>query len=510
MTLYHNQETNSPIDALECVATDGKHSREVMTFYYLSDPARLDEAKALLARTLPRQNLAGETNVGGQIVLITRGRETQGDIVRQLHGASQDFVKEVTPKKYNPWKWRGNLSNAGQILQLGSAAFKNPTGFDHSVLGFAVFNLAANMINLIFGAERKPDENRLRHLKTEFNAQIAPYIEQGAPLPDPDHTLTKDRHQKKSEAFGSSIYDFLKRNSVVFGEIGLRYVGAFNLAFPIVPWALKAREAFTLAEGPVGTKLKAGLTAAGSNFRNKESLVFYSGIAYLVGKTIALGSKVPDPYDPKPHTTLDTIRENGLFKLSTAIETGAALFLAGNGLKKGIVTKENPDGARLFTRNRSYWLPEFMKHDKFIQRDWFGATGGALFSAGLAIRFTAPFGSREVNMDELNAHIAAGLAKAPADKLPQLVADSALAIKAQFPDKPLEFGAIYTSLVHELERYHHITLLKPQQSLRLVTTVEPEHKPQAAPSSPEQPSTRIDAASALASDTSIARGAHIG
>ena len=354
MTLYHNQETNSPIGALECVATNGKHSREVMTFYYLSDPARLDEAKALLARTLPRQNLAGETNVGGQIVLITRGRETQGDIVRQLHGASQDFVKEVTPKKYNPWKWRGMLSNVGQSLQVVSAAFKNKQGFDSSVLGFALFNLAANMINVVFGAEKRPDVHRLRHLKAEFNNQIAPFVAEDAPLPDPDATQTKGRTTEKSETIGDKATGFLRRNSVTFGEIGLRYVGSLNLAFPFTRMFREAPKAFQAAEGSFGTKLMAGVKAA----RNKEGLLFAAGMGWLIGKTIGLGSKIPDPYDPKPHTTLDTIREKFLFKISTTFEILGAGTLMVTAFKPGKASAENPDGVKLFTRERNYWVPE--------------------------------------------------------------------------------------------------------------------------------------------------------
>jgi len=499
VTLYHNQETNSCIGTLECVAIDGKHSREVMTFYYLNDPARLDEAKALLARTLPRQNLAGETNVGGQIVLITRGRETRGDILGQWHRASQDFVKEVEPKKFNPWKWRGMMSNVGQSLQVVSAAFKNKKGFDSSVLGFALFNLAANMINVVFGAEKRPDVHRLRYLKAEFNQQITPFLEEGASLPDPNDTLTKDRADEKSETIGDKATGFLRRNSVTFGEIGLRYVGSLNLAFPFTRMFREAPKAFQAAEGSFGTKLMAGVKAA----RNKEGLLFAAGMGWLVGKTIGLGSKIPDPYNPKPHTTLDTIREKFLFKISTTFEILGAGTLMVTAFKPGKVTAENPNGVKLFTRERNYWVPEAFKSEKFIQRDWFGALGGLFFTTGLSTRYVAPFGTREVDTKELCAHIANGLAKAPADKLPQLVADSALAIKTQFPDQPLEFGAIYTSLVHELEHYHHITLLKPHASLKLITAVEPEHKQAASPSSPVQPSTRIDAASAHASEKSI-------
>ncbi len=234
-------------------------------------------------------------------------------------------------------------------------------------------------------------------------------------------------------------------------------------------------------------------------------MIFYSGIAYIVGKTIALGSKIPDPYDTKPHTMLDTVREKMLFKVSTAIETTAAATLAVNGLKAGKATPQNPEGARLFTRNRDYWIPEAMKHQKFITRDWFGAAGGALFTGGLTIRFSAPFGTRVVDMKELTAHMAAALAQVPSDKLPQLVADSAMAIKAQFPDQPHAFGSIYASLALELERYHQIKILKPQPSLKLTTDIEPTAIERPPIVMRDKPSTEIDAASAHVHDASALR-----
>ncbi len=497
MTLYHNRNTQSPITKLECVAPGGKDARETFTFCYLNDPERAEEAKQLLVHFLPHQKLAGMTQVDGRAVVILRGNEQQSAIIAQLRGPMGDFAPAVTSKTFDPWKWRGMLSNAGQSLQIVSAAFKNKKGFDSSVLGFAVFNLAANMINVVFGAEDKPDIHRLRELKTEFNAQLAPYLAETASLPDPEATITHGRVHKKTEAVGDAIYGFLKRNSVVFGEIGLRYVGAFNLAFPIVHWAGRGHAAFHATQGPLSSKLKAGMSVAAKNFRNRESLVFYSGIAYLVGKTIALFSMVPDPYDPKPPSTLDTIREKVLFKVSTVIETLAAGTLAVNGLKLGKVTEANPEGARLFTHERSYsgMLPGFMKHEKFITRDWFGAAGGALFTGGLAIRFAAPFGSREVNMKELYAHVAQGLAQVPEAKLSELLADSATAIQSRLSDRSLAFGDVYASLVQELEHYHHIRVLSKETTLASKRVIPLPHESAAAAMSPERPSSVIDTAS---------------
>src|SRR5262249_47508643 len=116
---------------------------------------------------------------------------------------------------------------------------------------------------------------------------------------------------------GAQINGFLKRNSVIFGEIGLRYFGAFALGFPINKWG-KAME--HLKEGE--------LHAAYAEARNPSTLTHYAGLASLTGKTVALTSKAADPYDGKEHTWLDDIREKYTFRTGGWIETAAFASVA--------------------------------------------------------------------------------------------------------------------------------------------------------------------------------------
>lgn len=222
----------------------------------------------------------------------------------------------------------------------------------------------------------------------------------------------------------------MKRNSVTVGEIGLRYFGAIALAFPVSRWKAAARTMG--AEG-----LKAGIKEG----FNPDSFSGYTGAAYLAGKSIALFSKVPDPYDnTHKHSTIDTIREKYLFKLSSATEAVAAGLLAYNGLtQKKILSKGK------------------------LVRDWPGGIGGMLFMSGLVIRMFAPFGTKELNMRELNAHITDSIAQVPIDKIPQATADTAAFLTEHFKDKKfrnqnVEFGKTYTELAADLYRYHNIAL----------------------------------------------------
>jgi len=218
---------------------------------------------------------------------------------------------------------------------------------------------------------------------------------------------------------------------------------------------------------------KEGFKAA-INKGNKYN--FWVGVSYLIGKTVALFSKTPDPYNPKPHTMWDTIREKYTFRLSSVIEGVAASTLIYDRLKNQKIT--------LVKGGKTY--PDFL-----------GATGGGLFVSGFLIRLFAKFGVKEVNMDELNAHISDSLAKVPADKLPQAIAETTAFIKEHFKDKQTnayhkmrvketpEFGQIYNHLVTDLYRDHGISVMpqltnnKPQATtiaaVPAATTPVPEN-----------------------------------
>ncbi len=205
------------------------------------------------------------------------------------------------------------------------------------------------------------------------------------------------------------------------GEIGLRFLGSIALAFPLKNW------------GAAYAQLKKGSWAgAFAAARNKDSTNFYTGVTYLTGKTIGLFSKVPDPYNPaEKHTALDTVREKYLFRLSSLVEAGAAGTLAvGN-----------------------------FKADKNGKRDsYIGAAAGVSLTTGLLTRLFADFGTREVDMEELYAHSTDALAVVPPDKLPQLLAEAAAGIKDHFKEKSMDYGEIYTKMMTDLYRYHHIAL----------------------------------------------------
>ncbi|MBI1276234.1 hypothetical protein GC177_09740 [bacterium] len=393
-------------------------------YIHLATGADEVAVKQLLSSKGIGQTVVTQTMLDGHAVLVTRGPLSQDGLLNMLGGHFAPPAPE--PQGFEPWKWRGKLSIVGQSLQLASAKF-SAKGIDAPTAIFAVSNLMANGTNIVFGAEKAQDVHQLRFLKEHFNAQMQAYLPQGESLPSPDDSRAALRHANDPrKGLVEQGQDFIRRNSVRIGEIGLRYFGAFALAFPVKNWRESADK---LAHGNLLGAYQAG--------KNKDALSHQAGMAYLVGKSIALTSKIPDPYDPTPHTLLDTIREKVVFRLSSVIEGFAAFSIALNG----------------FTRRKI----KFSKDGKEYP-DVLGGVGGMLFTLAQGIRYFAPFGTKVVDMEELNAHMTDGLARMPRDRLPQLVADAAASIVEHFKEKHLEFGTVYSQLADGLQQYHGIDL----------------------------------------------------
>jgi hypothetical protein len=417
MSLYLNINTDSPYTGVEFrPRPDGN-----FTVFYINDKHLKDKTTiaARIGSSEFGQEILAETRANGEQILLTRGPLSQEQIRQKLERTEGTFKESVPKHHFQPWKWRGNLSFIGQGLTLTSAARKG--ALDGPKLSFAALNIVANCVNLMFGGQKIEDEHRLYQLKTEFNDRLKPYLPAGETFPSPEDTRAPLRHDKAGPpTLSEKFHDFMKKNSVRAGEIGLRYLGSITLAFPMQKW----KEAGAiLVKGKFGEAFKTA--------RNTNNTNFYTGALYLTGKTIGMFSKVPDPYNPKPHTMLDALREKFLFRLSTTIETGAAATLAYGGLKAD---------------------------PKSGKRDLIGGLGGAVLAGGLTSRFFADFGTRVLDREELRAHLTDCLARIPTDKLSQAVADTAAGLHERYGKKSPGFGVIYNNLTTALYRYHAIAV----------------------------------------------------
>ncbi len=527
MATYINQTKRSAIASVEF----SPQPEGNLSFYHLSDDTfsqvgyktNKDNIRDFLTGTLG-QEIVGESEINGRPVIIARGDKSQQDIVTALESRGDKLILPQPKHEFRPWVWRGNLSMVGQALQLtssllaasitkdgeayigaeyakrsgGKALSENAMrklvgeikaempntkftdtskgnfekkGFDVATGMFASANIGANLTNIAFGAEKIADPHQLRWLKENFNKKLALYLPETA-LPAPEEKRAPLRKEPpKPRSYDQKFRDFMQRNSVTVGEIGLRYIGATALAFPMKLDKWKSIYTKKTPEGkpiyktdPLGKPINGPdgkpieRSRFGIAYNYEDQFTGRAGLAYLIGKTVAFFSKVPDPFDPKPHTWVDTMREKVLFRISSATEAVAAATIAYDRY-----------------RTRRIILPQwkiFGSKAGTVTRDWFGVTGGVLFMGGLVIRIFAPFGSKVMNMEELNAHITDGLARVPREKLPQLIIETAASIKEHFKDKVPEMSQIYTQLATDLYRYHHISL--PEGAAKTALAAETE------------------------------------
>ncbi len=426
MAVFENAKQESPIKSVEfSPVSDGNFS-----FFYIDSPISKEGVKKWLTSAEVGQEVVAETQVGSCPVLVTHGDKPKDELLQLLEKRGEQMQPYQRKKPFSEQAWQTGASMAfvGQLMQLTSSFLRPDRKPDWSLRLFAVPNLLATTWIYFYGAQRSDDQNRLTYLKKHFNEELGTHAPGGQQsLPDiHDNRLDLHGQQKEPETVKQKLDGFLRQYSVRIGEIGLRYFGVIALAFPMNKWGAG------LKKGAAGEFKEAYQIS-----RNENSWTHYAGLGSIAGKTIAITSKAEDPYNPKPSGWLSRMREKYTFNTGGALETVAFGALAMDGFRKKKIS---------FTKGGP------------VHRDYISAIGGALFTIRYVIRFWAPFGVRDMNMPELYAHVTDSLAQMPPDKLPQLVADTAADLTTHFKDKHLKYGEVFTQLLNDLYRYHHIAL----------------------------------------------------
>ncbi len=419
MVMYTNHARNTGIDSMEFTSVSNGN----FSIVYVDSPAKIELIKEQMTTPDMGQQIIAHTLVNGRPALIMQGPLSKDALLAKLHDQGEQLTENIPSKKKNPWAIRAGLGFAGQGLQLTASLMNPKKGVDWPLLVFATTNLLANTIALSFGAQTKDDTNRLLFLKEKYSDNLSPFTDDKSELPRPGEDRSSLHYDHKEPKLKERATNFISENSVTIGEVALRYLGAFSLAFPANKWGA-AKKAFN--EG--------GFEAGYSAHRNPDMVAHAVGITSMLGKTIGLGSKVPDPYDPKPHGMLDKFREKVPFKLGGWMEAAGWATMAAHILKS-----KKP--------GKPYEASQVLS-----------AIGFAMFTTAYIIRTQAPYGKMKFDMEELNAHIVDTLAHLPPDKLPQLLADTAASVTEHFKDKNLNFGEVYTQLISDLYRYHHIAI----------------------------------------------------
>ncbi len=471
MAVYKNLSANQPLASVEFTpVSDGN-----FTFFRLKAGQDKEAFKASLLAEPIGQKIVAETAIGGDTMFVTHGEKTKEKMLGILKEQGNDMTLTVPEKKFDAWKWRGILSMTGHPMQLASSFMlvdkfdakkhsKIPAGriitvdgqkyarrpFDTAKGVFAVSNLMANVVNIAFGAQRSTDDNRLDVVKNKLNDELGESITNVGELFPADAKRADLRKEPPvPKTLGQKAHSFMQANSVTLGEVGLRYFGGVSLVFPM-KWENWKGGMSKLFEGKPGEAFK--------KMRNPDKFIFNAGSFWLAGKTLAFFAKAPDPYNPD-RTALDKFREEYLFKISTATEAIGSTTMAYDSYAKRKITC----GGKVST-------------------DYLGSVGGSLFTTAFIMRLSAPYGVKDLNMEEVYAHATDTLAKTPPEQLPQLMANTAAYLTEHLKDKNVQFGEVYNKLMVDMYRYHHIALdnlgTEPAERVASMASKHHEHAPE--------------------------------
>lgn len=452
MAIYRNQSADAAIREMEINPGPNGY----LTVYHLNSAQAREGMEQWLGAT--KQTVLAHSESNGRPLLITQSKRTPEQQLHALSAQGDQFQLVRESKPIDPWVIRSLLGFSGQGLTLVSSFMRPPKPneigksiwqrLDWSVFVFAAANLAANTINLVYRAQDIDDTHQLKYLKTQVNDQLNSELMSGQEAPSPDDKRLAQRPVEKKPA--NPLHAFMQRYSVNVGELGLRYIGAIGMAYPANGWK-------AIGQGKLPPMSEVGLRR-------------FAGFGSLAGKTLALSSKVPDPYNPAPHSWLDTIREKYSFVSGGIIEAIAFAGLAWDSFMNTGPGKRESSGIAWNGKNH---------------RDWLGGIGAVLFVAGYIVRSWAKYGKRSVDMNELYAHATDTLAKVSPEKMPQLLADTARQLKEHFKDRPdIHYGVIYSRLAEDLHQHHHIDL-EPQGATTHLPT------PVVDTPSPKQPQNRV-------------------
>ncbi len=373
------------------------------------------------------------TAANGGNIFVVKSADDLSKLVAGLNENGANLVQHEPEKPaFNPWKWRAITSLVGQSLQISSSVCaKNSSPDVAAMAGFGALNLVANACNWTFGSQHNSDAHQLAFLKQQFTQAIAPLVEDASKLPQLESDPTKSRlteYPKKS--LGAELFDTAKHYSVSVGEVGLRTIGATCLAYPINKWGEMA-----------GHLVRGDVMGAHNIGRNTNQVTYNAGLATLVGKGLSMIAKEEDPFNPKDKNFIDTFREKIAFRASSIIEGGASAYMLADRLN--MVDEQAPKKAISVLGVETDY-------------DWLGASGNLVFIGGYGIRLTAPYGTLDVDMKHLYAHISDCLNEVPKEILPQTLMASATSLKNHFADSKITFTEIYSGIADDLLHHHGV------------------------------------------------------
>ncbi len=438
MAIYKNTDEKSIFASIDFDSTNNT------AFFFVKSEADVEKARHILEQS--GETFVAKSYVKGQTVIIAQSQELCEHTLKKISSLDTgEFVPELEQKqtslqfiKEHGWKMRGGSSIAGQSLTLFSA-LRTPTGeikdgklltkFDPANGAFAVLNLAANFINLVFGGQKEEDIHGLE----KFDKIIADEV---------NHYLPTDKHNKISPADvrklsymsdeefeehnkDRSAMGLLKRNSVRLGEVGLRTLGS---VFLVINYK-------TIGQG-FSKLMKGNIKEAWDVAKTKDNFTRTAGYGMVAGKAMGLLSETYDPNNP-PKTYWQEIRQKVLWPVSSFTEmVSQSSFVYDKAKNKKIVLGNK------------------------LQSDYVGSAGNVLLTVPpYPARLVLPYGQKNLDVDEVHARLLDELHKLPEDKIPEVAARVTSRMVEHMRGNAPDFSVLYRKLMSKLDKYHDIDVL---------------------------------------------------
>lgn len=439
MAVYKNKDEKSIFASIDFDDTNNT------AFFFVKSEVDVDKAREILEKS--GETFVAKSYVKGQTVLIAQGKDARDKTLEKV--AALDIGKfELEPEekqtslqfiKEHGWKIRGGSSVIGQSAVLFSAIKGTTnakiakgnlsTGFEPAMGFYSIFALAANLVNYVFGGQKEEDVHGLekfdkiiadevnRYLPTDKHNKISPDdVRKLSYMTDKE----AEEHNKERSPAG-----MLKRNSVWFGEVGLRTIGSLSMVFNL----------FNLKKG-FAPLSKGNFKQAFDAVKTENDFTRNAGYLMVAGKVMGLSAQTYDPNN-EPKTYWQEIRQKVLWRVSTAVEAvsqSAMAFHSHRDKKLIIGGKQHYDST--------------------------GVAGNVLLTIPpYGSRIVLPYGQKVLDVDEVHARLLDELHKLPQDKIPEVAARVTAKMVEHMDGNSPEFSVLYRKLMSKLDKYHDIEVL---------------------------------------------------
>lgn len=370
-------------------------------------PEFTNKLKAEVLRIFPEAKILAEVSPDGYRSLIVYTPQDLEEVVAQItHTTGQKFTRDqreiLFAERFELTKWRGHLGNIGQVFitlsglglnaKMAKTLFNEPVPTknkfkDPDKVISSIASVMGNGLNSWFGVQKKPDQERLEVVKSKLNDFIlskgSAHVDQ---LADSTGRLTHYTWREKPRDPNQKATVFFEQNAGIMSEV-LKIFGKYSYfkggnkrgndgdrVHGAVSMAAKFVTVLGKDEDPYGVEGKQDWF---NSLRQKSNLIS-GAMEWVANISQFVGAMAEQAKEGKPIELHDGTTKNAV--------------------------KPSP-GWMLVDWNNSY-LMHWKKWD-FLQ-----LIGALFFTLSLTTKMMAPFTEKKVNLDELNAHSAVGLATA--------------------------------------------------------------------------------------------------